>query len=51
MEKKNYDSNYVQFKLKYNKEHDADVIEFLRGLDNKQGLIRELLKKEMKKRK
>lgn len=42
-----YDAkNTVQFKLKYNKRTDAEIIEFLRSQPNKQGYIRELIKRD-----
>lgn len=41
-------ANTVQLKLKLNKKTDADILAFLEG-KNKQGLIKELLRKEMKK--
>lgn len=42
--------NTVQFKLKYNKKTDADIIEMLQQCGNKQGLIRELLRAEIDRR-
>ncbi len=48
-EKNKYDrENYVQFKLKYNKKKDADIIEYLRGLKNKQGALREIIREKIK---
>lgn len=42
-------ANTVQFKLKLNKKTDADIIEFLAGLKNKQGLVKYLIREEIKK--
>ena len=47
-----YDKEHcVQFKMKYNRTTDAEIIEFLQALPNKQGFLRELLKKEIKRQK
>lgn len=47
-----YDSVHtIQFKLKYNLKTDAEIIEYLRKLPNKQGKIRELIKKDIESRK
>lgn len=41
-----YDSaNTVQIKLKLNKKTDADIIAALEACDNKQGLIKKLIRK------
>ena len=37
----------VQFKLKLNKTNDADIIEKLNEVDNKQGYIKELIRKDI----
>ena len=45
-----YDSkNTIQVKLKLNRKTDADIIEYLNTLDNKQGTLKELIRKEIKK--
>lgn len=41
--------NTKQVTLKLNKNTDKELIEFLDGLENKQGFIKELIKKEMLK--
>lgn len=47
-----YDSaNTVQFKIKLNKNNDAEMIKFLQDLDNRQGYIKDLIKKDMEKKK
>lgn len=47
-----YDAaNTVQFKIKLNKVTDAAIIEHLKGLDNKQGYIKELILQDMAKAK
>ena len=40
--------NTVQVKLKLNRKTDADIIEYLNKQDNKQGKLKELVRKEMK---
>ena len=43
-----YDKEHtVQFKLKYNKKSDADIIDFLKSLPNKQGYIRNLIRNDI----
>lgn len=42
--------NTVQFKLKYNLKTDAEIIAYLRNLENKQGKIRELIKREIEEK-
>ncbi len=42
--------NTKQIALKLNKNTDQDIIEFLETTENKQGLIKELLRQEMKKK-
>lgn len=45
-----YDAaNTVQFKIKLNKTTDAELIEFLKGLDNRQGYLKELILQDMKR--
>ena len=45
-----YDAaNTVQFKLKLNKATDAAMIDYLKGLDNRQGYLKELILQDMKK--
>lgn len=47
---KKYDKeNTVQIKMKLNKKTDADIIEFLQTLDNRQGYLKELIREDMKK--
>lgn len=42
---KKYDqSNTVQLKLKLNKKTDADILEWMETLDNKQGMIKKILR-------
>ena len=42
-------NNTVQVKLKLNRKTDADIIEYLNTLDNKQGTLKELIRKEIRK--
>ena len=43
-----YDQNNTRLiQLKLNKKTDADILEFLEGLDNRQGFIKELIRKHM----
>lgn len=45
-----YDSkNTIQFKMKLNLKTDADIIEYLNSQPNKQGAIKELIRKELQK--
>lgn len=45
-----YDAaNTVQFKIKLNKTTDADMIDFLKSLDNRQGYLKELILQDMKR--
>lgn len=37
------------FTFKFNKRTDADIISRLEGVDNKQGYIKELIRKDLKK--
>lgn len=47
-----YDAaNTMQFKIKLNKTTDADIIEHLKSLDNKQGYIKNLILQDIKKNK
>lgn len=55
-DKKKYDleyknANLKQFTFTLNKEYDADIIEFLDILPNKTHFVKELIRKEIKKRK
>ena len=44
-----YDAAHtVQYRLKLNKETDADIIAKLDSVDNKQGYIKELIRKDIK---
>lgn len=38
------------YSLKLHKTHDADIIEFIDGLENKSGFIKELIRASMHKR-
>ena len=38
-----------QWKIHLHKEHDADIIEYLDGMDNKQGYVKDLIREDMKK--
>jgi hypothetical protein len=42
-------NNTVQVKLKLNRKTDADIIEYLNKQDNKQGTLKELIRKEIRK--
>lgn len=42
-------ANTVQVKMKLNKKTDADIIERLNEVSNKQGYIKELIRKDMSK--
>ena len=45
-----YDAiNTIQFKMKLNKKHDADIIERLNQSGNKQGYIKRLVREDIKK--
>ena len=39
----------TSFAFRFNNVNDADVIQFLRSLENKNGFIKELIRKEIKK--
>ena len=46
-----YQENYIQrHTLKLNVRTDMDIIKFLWGVDNKNGLIKELLRREIARR-
>lgn len=40
-------NNTVQLKMKLNKKTDADILEWLDTLDNKQGTIKEILREHI----
>ena len=40
-------TNTVQFKMKLNKKTDSDIIEWLENQPNKQGAIKELIRKNL----
>ena len=43
-----YEKNHcVRVQLKLNKKHDADILEWLEASGNKQGAIKEVIRKEM----
>lgn len=42
-------ANTIQVKLKLNKNTDADIIERLDSVDNRQGYIKELIRKDIRK--
>lgn len=45
-----YDAqNTVQLKLKLNKKTDADILDWLNSLDNKQGAIKEVIREHLSK--
>ena len=44
-------ANTTQFKMKLNTRTDADIIEYLDSLDNKQGKVKELIREEIKRTK
>ena len=47
--KERYDkANTVQVKLKLNKKTDADILDKLQSVDNKQGYIKELIRADLK---
>lgn len=50
--KEKYDKlNTVQIKLKLNKNTDKDILEMLEQCGNKQGYIKNLIRKDLQKRK
>lgn len=42
--------NIVQINLKFNKNTDSDIINYLESLDNKQAFFKEIIKKELTKK-
>lgn len=55
MNKKTYDVNYIktnckQIVLMLNKNNDKDIIDFLSALSNKNGYLKELIRKDMIKK-
>lgn len=47
---KKYDKSKTKsFTFKFNRRTDADIINRLEGVDNKQGYIKELIRKDLKK--
>ena len=42
-------NNTVQIKMKLNKNTDADIIEHLETVDNRQGYLKELIRNDIKK--
>lgn len=45
---KKYDeNNTIQVKLKLNCKTDADIIEYLNSVDNKQGTIKQLIREKL----
>lgn len=42
-------ANTKQYKFRLNLKYDSDIIEFLDNVDNKQGLIKELLRERISK--
>lgn len=48
--KKRWDAeNTIQIKLKLNKKTDADIIQKLDSVDNKQGYVKELIRADIKR--
>lgn len=39
--------NHIGLYLKFHNENDADIIDYLNGVDNKQGLIKQLIRRDM----
>lgn len=39
--------NHIGLYLKFHNENDADIIDYLNGVDNKQGLIKKLIRRYM----
>lgn len=39
--------NHIGLYLKFHNENDADIIDYLNGVDNKQGLIKQLIRRYM----
>lgn len=42
-------NNTIQIKMKLNKNTDADIIEFLEAVENRQGYLKELIRNDMRK--
>ena len=42
-------SKIRQWKINLSREYDADIIEYLDGMDNKQGYVKDLIREDMKK--
>ena len=42
-------NNTVQIKMKLNKNTDADILEFLETMENRQGYLKELIRNDIKK--
>ncbi len=42
-------ANTVQVKFKFNKVHDADILEQLNRVNNKQGYVKQLIREDIKK--
>lgn len=48
---KRYDAeNAVQIRMKLNKKTDADILEWLATKENRQGYLKDLIRKDMEKR-
>ncbi|MCI6012223.1 hypothetical protein AALA22_15440 [Anaerovoracaceae bacterium 41-7] len=47
-QKKYLKENIRELRVKLNKNTDADIIEYLEGVDNKQGLVKMLLRRWMR---
>ena len=43
-------ANTVQIKMKLNQNTDADILAHLEGIENKQGYLKELIRKDMKEK-
>lgn len=41
------EENVVQIKMAFNKKTDSDIIEHLRNMENKQGYIKSLIRKDI----
>lgn len=52
MATKQYDKKFtIRYNLKLNIKTDKDIIEYLNQIDNKQGLIKELIRKHLDNKK
>ena len=49
-QKKYRDKTFMNIALKLHRENDKDIIELLESVENKQGLIKDLLRKEVESR-